>query len=100
MAVIVKNKKGRDVVLLNPSERGAKFASELRNNYQKTNSGIPKKDKYGLHKGLSDEQRAFRSGYLTAQSDSAKAYCHNMGIVPAKKRRKMEEDSWANSRRK
>ena len=29
---------------------------------------------------LSKEDKAFRKGYLTARSDSAKAYCHKKGI--------------------
>ena len=100
MAVIVKNKKGKEIVLLNPSEKWRKYASELRSNTRKTNSGFPKTDKYGLNQELTKEQRSYRAGYLSAQSDSADAYCHNMGIVPAKKRKKIEEDNFFKSRGK
>ncbi len=74
MAVKVKGSRGQDVTLLNPSEKGEKFADELRNNVRYTNDGKYKADKNGNVFPLTDTQRAFRSGYLTAQKDSARCY--------------------------
>lgn len=69
-----KNKRGKDVCLLNPSEKGNKFAVELKTNVAHTNMGQPKVDDDGYYKVLTNEQRAFRSGYLQAQKDSANCY--------------------------
>ena len=68
MAVIVRTRKGKQHALLNPAEKGKKFAAELTTNTSLTNFGEVKKY------GLTNEQRAFRSGYLEARKDSAKAY--------------------------
>lgn len=70
----LKTKNGKTITLLNPSEKGAKYADELRNGIRYTNDGRYKADKDGVVMELTDEQRAFRSGYLTAQKDAAKAY--------------------------
>lgn len=67
MAVIVKNKKGKDVTLLSPKEKGHKYASELRNDYRFTNDMAVKQV------GLSDKERAYRAGYLQARKDIGKA---------------------------
>lgn len=40
MAVIVKNRKGKEVRLLNPSEKARKFATELHEGCRFTNDGI------------------------------------------------------------
>lgn len=80
MAVTVTNKKGKKVVLLNPSEKGRKYADELRNGAKQTNSGMIKFGENGKPIYLTDEEKAYRGGYLDAQKDSAKAY-------KAKKRR-------------
>lgn len=81
MAVTVTSRTGKRVTLLNPAEKGDKFARELRRGYKQTNSGSLKlgKNKKGVK--LTDTERAYRSGYLAARNDSAK--CYN-----AKKRRK------------
>ena len=94
MAVIVKSKRGKVVYLLNPSEKGNKYASELRSNCAKTNTLYPKKDKFGLNKELTKEQRAYRAGYLSAQRDSADVYCAKVGQVPARKLKKMNEEQF------
>ena len=66
---------GKTVTLLNPSEKGGKFAQELRTNYAYTNNMDLKMEKDGSTvKSLSKEQRAYRSGYLDARKDSAKAW--------------------------
>lgn len=61
--VKVKTKKGKTFTLLNPAEKGQKCAAELksgRNVYT------------GEH--LTDTQKAYRSGYLAARTDSSKCY--------------------------
>lgn len=77
MAVVVKSRSGKNVTLLNPAEKGAKYSAELRANVRCTNDHRVKKDKNGKKLGLSKAQRAYRAGYLTARSDSAKAYKSN-----------------------
>ena len=62
MAWFGKNRRGKDVCLLNPSEKGAKFACELKTNVAHTNFGQPKVDESGNFKQLTKEQRAYRSG--------------------------------------
>ena len=74
MAVFFKNKKGKEVILLNPSEKARKFADELGNGVKQTNKGSLKYDKNGNYARLSDTEKAYRSGYLDARKDSAKAY--------------------------
>ena len=59
----VMNKNGKWVDLLNPSQKGRKYAKELKN----------KKCVY-TGKDLSKTQLSFRSGYLKARSDNAGAY--------------------------
>ena len=73
MAVTVKNRKGKNVTLLNPSEKASKFAGELSTGIRKTNDGRYKADKNG-DVGLSKVQRAYRSGYLDARKDNASAW--------------------------
>jgi len=74
MAVQFKNKNGKTVTLLNPAEKGEKFAKELRRGVKHTNSGSIKTDKNKKGIRLTAEQRAYRSGYLDARTDSAKAF--------------------------
>lgn len=75
----ITNEDGETKVLLNPAGKGAKFAKELRDSKHYTNEGETKKDKKGKIKRLSDTQRAYRSGYLKARSDSAKAFNSKSG---------------------
>ncbi len=74
MAVIVKNRRGQSVTLLNPSEKGQKMFDELQNDVHITNDGMIKTDKNGKPRKLSDTQKAYRSGYLAAQKDSRRAF--------------------------
>ena len=74
MAVKIKSKKGIDVVLLNPSEKARKFADELGNGVKQTNTGMIKFDKSGKPVKLTDTEKSFRSGYLQARQDNAKAF--------------------------
>ena len=63
MAKIINTKKGGKVVLRNPSEKGKRYARQLKSGkVQETG------------KKLSNTDKAFRIGYLTARSDNAKAY--------------------------
>ena len=63
MAKIFNSKNGKKIVLRNPSEKGKRYARQLKNN---------KVEETG--KPLSKTDRAFRIGYLTSRSDNAKAY--------------------------
>lgn len=81
MSTIVMTKKGKTFTLLNPSEKSEKFANELKFGFAKTNTLKTKRDSKGKDIKLSDTQLAFRSGYLQARKDSAKAF-------KSKKRRK------------
>lgn len=74
VGVVVTFKDDTEVTLLNPSGKGAKFAQELKDNKHYTNSGQVKVDDKGSPLPLTNEQKAYRSAYLTALSDSAKAY--------------------------
>ena len=74
MAVTVKNRKGNEVTLLNPAEKGRKFADELKNGVKLTNKGQLKMSKDSKPIRLTDTEKAYRSGYLSARKDSAKAY--------------------------
>ncbi len=74
MAVQFRNKNGKTVILLNPAEKGEKFAKELKGGFKRTNSGQYKTDKNKKGIRLTNEERAYRSGYLDARNDSAKAY--------------------------
>ena len=78
MSKTITTKKGKTITLLNPSEKGKKFAAELRNNTRYTNDKKKKADKDGVLLSLSDTQRAYRSGYLDARKDSANCYKHSL----------------------
>lgn len=62
MAKVIQSKSGKKIVLLNPAEKGKRFSRQL-----KSGKGFNGEK-------LTASQRAFRSGYLAARSDSAKAY--------------------------
>lgn len=57
-----KTKKGKEVTIYDPSERGAMYANDLKNG-----TNIKGQE-------LTPEQKAYRAGYLKSQNDSAKAY--------------------------
>ncbi len=69
-----KTKRGKEVTLLNPAEKGRKYASELKNGQRYTNQGELKVDKDSNPMSLSREQRAYRSGYLDSRKDSARCW--------------------------
>lgn len=72
----VKTKNGKTITLLNPAQKARKFADELSTNMHFTNDGEYKPDKNG-EIGLTDNQRAYRSGYLDSRKDCAKAHKYN-----------------------
>ena len=77
MAVVVKTRRGKKVTLLNPAEKGRKYAAELKSGVRATNDHVVKRDKKGNKMRLTKSQRIWRSGYLSARSDEAKAYKSN-----------------------
>ena len=74
MAKIIRTKTGKTFKFLMPHEKGEKYANELKNGWSITNDGEMKKDADGTAMMLSDEQRAYRSGYLDARKDEAKLF--------------------------
>ena len=74
MAFSFFTKNNKKVTLLTPHERGGKFAKELSAGYKFTNDGLAKLGKDKSYSILTDEERAFRSGYLTAQKDNARVF--------------------------
>ena len=61
--VYAKNKHGKWVRLLNPAQKGRKYAKDLKLGRDSV-TGKP----------LRDTQKAHRSGYLKARADNAKAW--------------------------
>lgn len=75
MAVKINSKRsGKPVTLLNPREKGTKAFDELTNGVKLTNDGHLKMDKFNRPIPLTDEERAYRAGYLQAQKDGRKCY--------------------------
>lgn len=64
---IVRTRKGKSRALMNPSEKGAKFADDLR-------TGLNLNPCNGSVKELTPTGASYRMGYLSAQKDSANAY--------------------------
>ena len=71
---VYDKRRGKYITLLNPAEKGRKFAVELKNDKHITNEGLIKKTKNGKVKTLSDTAKAYRSGYLQARKDNAKCF--------------------------
>lgn len=65
---------GETRTFLNPHGKGEKYAAELKHKKRFTNLGEPKVDKKGHTLWLTKTGAAWRSGYLQAQKDAAKAY--------------------------
>lgn len=70
------------IVLRNPAEKGKRYAQQLK-----------EKKVAETGKSLTSEDKAFRKGYLTARSDSAKAYCHKHKIKSKAKPYKKKKTS-------
>jgi len=81
MASVIKTENGKKIVLLNPSEKGTRYARQLKHGCVAETG-----------EKLSDTQKAWRTGYLEAQKDSAKAYCHKKGIKSKAKPRKKSKN--------
>ncbi len=69
MSTIVTTKSGKQIRLLDPSEKAKRYSKQLKHGSIRETGEL-----------LSDEQKAWRKGYLSARSDSAMAYCSNKGI--------------------
>lgn len=74
MSVKVINRNGKAVTLLNPAEKGRKYAHELRTGHKFTNDGVLKKDGKGKAIPLSDSDKKYRCGYLNSRKDGAGAW--------------------------
>lgn len=72
--VVFQRNDGKTVTLLNSSGKGAKYAAELRDKQHYTNDGRLKTNEDGTVKPLTNEEKAYRSGYLAANRDHADAY--------------------------
>lgn len=66
MASVVKTKNGKKIVLRTPSEKGKRYARQMKTGYISETGEKLKPSDY-----------AFRAGYLTCQRDNANAYNHN-----------------------
>ena len=71
---VVNRRTGNVSVLLNPAQKGRKYATELKHGKALTNSLQRKRDKNGSQKRLTVKQKAYRAGYLDARKDSANCY--------------------------
>ncbi len=74
MARVVENRDGKKVTLLNPHEKGKKYAEEIKNGIRVTNDGEIKRNENGIPMELTKEGKAYRAGYLDARKDAANAY--------------------------
>ena len=89
MATVIKTKNGKKVTLLNPAEKAAKAAAELRVGVHGTNDQKIKRDKHGKPITLTATEKAWRSGYLAARKDSAKCYKANKAKKAAKRKKQV-----------
>ena len=71
---ILTTADGKVIRLMNPAEKGKKAAFELKTGVKYTNLGQVKTDKNGTPIKLKPKEKSWRSGYLDARSDNAKAY--------------------------
>ena len=79
------SRSGNPVTLLNPAEKGEKYANELRTGVKQTNDGVTKTDEKGKPIRLTEEERRFRVGYLNARKDGANAWKSKQAKKAAKK---------------
>lgn len=75
MATLIQGKDGKNVVLLNPSERAKRYSRELANG--KKHNGEP----------LTAAEAGFRMGVLNERKTQAKIYCRENGIKSKAKKR-------------
>ena len=71
---VVNKRTGNVSVLLNPAQKGRKYAVELKHGQALTNGLQRKRTKNGSLKKLTPKQKAYRAGYLDARKDNAKCY--------------------------
>ncbi|MCM1195364.1 MAG: hypothetical protein NC099_06265 [Corallococcus sp.] len=74
MGVVIETQKGETKTLLNPHGKTVKYRNELQSGVRLTNDGVLKRDSDGNYVGLTPTEAAFRSGYIAAQADNARAY--------------------------
>lgn len=72
--VVVTYNDGEKQTFLTPAGKSRKFVEELKSGEKLTNDMQVKKNKKGKPRRLKDTERAYRSGYLAARKDAAKAY--------------------------
>ena len=78
----VQNKNGKIVYLLNPNEKAAKFALEMREGTKRTNQLYAKwadKEKT-IPVKLTKTERAYRAGYLQHARESQIIWCKQNGV--------------------
>jgi len=63
MSTLIRTKNGKSIVLLNPSEKGKRYARQMKAGKVRETG-----------KELKPTDYAFRAGYLAAQKDSANAF--------------------------
>ena len=78
--IILKNKNGKQVALLNPSEKANKFAVEMRTGIKHTNFGEFKRKKNGALVNLNTRERAYRAGFLQHARESQIIWCKENGV--------------------
>lgn len=84
MATIVRNRNGKQVVLLDPQEKRDKYFAELKAKTKMTANGVKKVDSKGKPMKLKEREIGYRLGYIAAQNESAKIY----NAKKAKRKRK------------
>ncbi|MBO5027162.1 MAG: hypothetical protein J6C79_01410 [Clostridia bacterium] len=73
MATII-SKGGKKITLLNPSEKGEKYAKEMKKGRKIRNDGSYALDGKKKSIPLTKTQRAYRAGYLDARNDNARCF--------------------------
>lgn len=71
---IYDDDKRTSIILLNPQEKRNKAFKELKTGVRITNAGAVKIGNNGKPLTLTKAGRAYRSGYIAAQNDSAKCF--------------------------
>ena len=80
MSVVVTNKNGKMVILLNPNEKAEKFALEMKTGKKFTNALDYKCAKSGEVMQLNKAERAYRAGYLQHARESQIIWCKQNGV--------------------
>ena len=74
MATIVRNRRGKQVTLLDPQEMLNKFFKELKCGQKLTANGKKKLDSKGKPMKLKEREIGFRVGFIASQNVSVKIY--------------------------